>query len=117
MGLVLVPGGVRPEDEGVLEDTVGLGERGRLLGVAGDDVLFLGFIFELLSVVVLVMDSDCLFFCTFSLVKALFSFMFSLSLSFFSFFFFSSGAELRLGWRCVMSGVLAETLQRSVLCW
>lgn len=26
-------------------------------------------------------------------------------------------AELRLDWRCVMSGVLAETLQRSVLCW
>lgn len=41
LGRVLVPGGVRPEDEGVL------GERGRLLDGAGDDCLFLGFVFGL----------------------------------------------------------------------
>ncbi len=28
-----------------------------------------------------------------------------------------TSVELRLCWRCVMSGVLAETLQRSALCW
>lgn len=40
-----MPGGVRPEDEGVLG--AGLGERGRLLDGAGDDGLFLGFVFGL----------------------------------------------------------------------
>lgn len=40
-----MPGGVRPEDEGVLG--AGLGERGRLLDAAGDDGLFLAFVFEL----------------------------------------------------------------------
>lgn len=35
-------------------------------------------------------DVVCLFFCTFSFVRAFFSFSFSLSLSFFSFFFLST---------------------------
>lgn len=42
-----MPGGVRPTDEGGLGDTAGLGERGRLLGVAGDEALFLALIFGL----------------------------------------------------------------------
>lgn len=42
-----MPGGVRPEDEGGLGDTAGLGERGRLLGVAGDEALFLALRFGL----------------------------------------------------------------------
>lgn len=117
LGRVLVPGGVRPEEDEGLGDTAGFGERGRLLGVAGEEALFLALTFGLASVFVLVTDWDCLFFSTFSLDRALFSFSFSRSLSFFSFFFFSNGVELRLCCRCVMSGVLAETLQRSALCW
>lgn len=42
-----MPGGVRPEDEGGLGDTAGLGERGRLLGVTGDEALFLALRFGL----------------------------------------------------------------------
>ncbi len=42
-----MPGGVRPADEGGLRDTAGLGERGRLLVVAGDEALFLALIFGL----------------------------------------------------------------------
>lgn len=42
-----MPGGVRPEDEGGLGDTAGLGERGRLLGVAGDEALFVALRFGL----------------------------------------------------------------------
>lgn len=124
LGRVLVPGGGVFLPVGVLEAAAFAGtsgDKGRLLGAAGDGGLFLGF-----GVLVsgldlwfrLVGDAVCRFFCTFSFVRAFFSFSFSLSLSFFSFFFLSTGVEFRLRWRWVMSGVLAEeTLQRSALLW
>lgn len=89
LGDVVLPLGV-PGEEGRLDKGLGLG-----------------------SGLCLILGRDCLFFNTFSLVRAIFSFSFSRSLSFFSFLFLSRGAELRLCWRCVMSGVLEVTLQRS----
>lgn len=123
MGRGLAPpwGVLLPAEEGAVLGAAGggggQGDRGRLLGAAGDGGLCLGFG---------ALDSGLdlvgagwvgFFFRTFSLERAFFSFSFSLSLSFFSFFFFSIGAEFRLRGLWVMSGVLADTLQRSGAIW
>lgn len=49
LGRLLVPGGVRPEVEmdGGLGDMAGLGDRGRLLGGAGEETRLLGLTFAL----------------------------------------------------------------------
>lgn len=111
LGRVLVP---EPEVGGATN-----GDRGQLLGVAGDGGLFLGFwvlVSGLDLWMVAVGDVVSLFLCTLSFASAFFSFSFSLSLSFFSFFFLSTGVVLIRRCRCVMSGVLAdESLQRSAV--
>lgn len=111
-GLALGVDGL-PRADGGLGEAAGLGEAVLPLGVAGDDGRCLDNGLGLGSGLCLILGRDCLFFSTFSLVRALFSFSFSRSLSFFSFLFLSMGVELRLWWRWVMSGVLEVTLQRS----
>lgn len=95
-------------------DAAELGEAVLPLGVAGDEGRCLDKGLGLMSCLCFILGKDCLFFRSFSLLRALFSFSFSSSLSFFSFLFLSIGVELRL--RCLwrMSGVLDVILQRSV---
>lgn len=114
----MVPEGVFLSVEWFLGAIGGQGDNGLLLGAAGDGGLFfsLGVLLDAgLDLVVVGVVVEVFFFSTISLERAFFSFSFSLSLSFFSFFFLSNGVELRRRWRCVMSGVLADTppLQRS----
>lgn len=100
--------------EGLLfAEAAGLGEAVLPLGVAGDEGRCLDKGLGLRSALCFILGIDCLFFRSFSLLRALFSFSFSSSLSFFSFLFLSIGVELRR--RCLwrMSGVLDVILQRS----
>lgn len=95
-----------------LAEAEGLGEAVLPLGT-GDEGRGLDSGLGLSSGLCFILGMDCLFFSSFSLLRALFSFSFSSSLSFFSFLFLSIGVELRR--RCLwrMSGVLDVILQRS----